>query len=297
MISVKPFFSIVIPTYNHADLLNHALQSVIEQQYANWEAIVVDNYSNDHTNEVVLSFNDNRIKLLKIHNKGVIAKSRNMGINAAKGEWVAFLDSDDYWYPTRLAIVAEKIQSTDVYDVMSTNEVIINQQAGTRRIRKYGPYSDFFYEALLTKGNMLSTSATIVKKKFLDKHDILFSERKDFIAVEDYDMWLQCAQAEAKFNFIDSVEGEYLIHNNNTSKNKLMNRVNLIALLKAHLYISNKHKRKLANKINSRIFFNTALNDLNSGNFLSAVRMIAQAILKSPSNFSYFIFNKIFGRQ
>ena len=110
-------------------------------------------------------------------------------------------------------------------------------------------------------------------------------------------MWLQCAQAEAKFNFIDSVEGEYLIHNNNTSKNKLMNRVNLIALLKAHLYISNKHKRKLANKINSRIFFNTALNDLNSGNFLSAVRMIAQAILKSPSNFSYFIFNKIFGRQ
>jgi glycosyltransferase involved in cell wall biosynthesis len=296
MISVKPFFSIVIPTYNHADLLNQALQSVLDQQYGDWEVLVVDNNSNDHTNEVVLSFNDNRIKLLKIYNRGVIAKSRNMGINAAKGEWVAFLDSDDYWYPTRLAIVAEKIQCTDVYDVMSTNEVIVNQQAGTRRIRKYGPYSDFFYETLLTKGNMLSTSATIVRKKFLDKHDILFSERKDFIAVEDYDMWLQCAQAEAKFNFIDSVEGEYLIHNNNISKNKLMNRVNLIALLKAHLDISNKHKRKLANKINSRIFFNTALNDLNSGDFLSAVRMIAQAILKSPSNFSYFIFNKIFGK-
>jgi len=296
MINVKPFFSIVIPTYNHGDLLNQALQSVLDQQYVNWEVLVVDNNSNDHTNEVVLNFNDNRIKLLKIHNMGVIAKSRNMGINAAKGEWLAFLDSDDYWYPTRLAIVAEKIQRADVYDVISTNEIVVNQQVGTRKIRKYGPYSDFFYEALLTKGNMLSTSATIVRKKFLDKHDILFSERKDFIAVEDYDMWLQCAQAEAKFNFIDSVEGEYLIHNNNTSKNELMNRVNLIALLKAHLDISNKHKRKLANKINSRIFFNTALNDLNSGDFLSAVRTIAQAILKSPSNFSYFIFNKIFGK-
>jgi len=296
MINVKPFFSIVIPTYNHEDLLKQALQSVLDQHYVNWEVLVVDNNSNDHTNEVVLNFNDNRIKLLKIHNMGVIAKSRNMGINAAKGEWLAFLDSDDYWYPTRLAIVAEKIQRADVYDVISTNEIVVNQQVGTRKIRKYGPYSDFFYEALLTKGNMLSTSATIVRKKFLDKHDILFSERKDFIAVEDYDMWLQCAQAEAKFNFIDSVEGEYLIHNNNTSKNELMNRVNLIALLKAHLDISNKHKRKLANKINSRIFFNTALNDLNSGDFLSAVRTIAQAILKSPSNFSYFIFNKIFGK-
>jgi len=62
MINVKPFFSIVIPTYNHEDLLKQALQSVLDQHYVNWEVLVVDNNSNDHTNEVVLNFNDNRIK-------------------------------------------------------------------------------------------------------------------------------------------------------------------------------------------------------------------------------------------
>ena len=90
-----PLVSIVIPTYNHANYLSKALQSVLDQTYKNWEAIVIDNHSTDDTNEVINRYVDPRIKYLKIHNCGVIAKSRNVGIQTAKGEWIAFLDSDD----------------------------------------------------------------------------------------------------------------------------------------------------------------------------------------------------------
>ena len=99
---LSPFVSIVIPTYNHANFLGKALESVITQTFTNWEAIVVDNQSTDHTSQVISKFNDHRIKYIKISNYGIIAKSRNHGINVAKGEWIAFLDSDDFWPKEKL---------------------------------------------------------------------------------------------------------------------------------------------------------------------------------------------------
>src|SRR4051812_44716056 len=103
--AVNPLVSVVIPTYNHAQFLGRALGSVIAQTYTNWEAIVVDNHSQDDTDAVVASQSDPRIKLLKIHNNGVIAASRNKAMREARGEWIAFLDSDDAWYPEKLAVL------------------------------------------------------------------------------------------------------------------------------------------------------------------------------------------------
>ena len=77
---MKPFISIIIPTYNHANFLKKSLQSVLDQKYHNWEIIVIDNGSTDDTDQVIINLNDNRIKLLKINNNGIIAKSRNLGI-------------------------------------------------------------------------------------------------------------------------------------------------------------------------------------------------------------------------
>ena len=88
--ALTPLVSIVIPTYNHARYLGRALQSVLDQTYINWEAIIIDNHSTDNTDQLVASFSDSRIIYLKIHNNGVIASSRNAGIREAKGEWIAF---------------------------------------------------------------------------------------------------------------------------------------------------------------------------------------------------------------
>ena len=87
-----PIVSIIIPTYNHAKFISKALQSIIDQTFKKWEAIIIDNNSTDDTDKILKKFSDNRIKCLKINNNGVIAKSRNLGIKSAKGEWIAFLD-------------------------------------------------------------------------------------------------------------------------------------------------------------------------------------------------------------
>ena len=100
--TAHPLVSVVIPSFNHAGFIARAMQSVVEQTYPNWEMVVVDNHSQDDTDRVVGGFDDIRIRLFKIHNQGVIAASRNLGIREARGEWIAFLDADDCWYPRKL---------------------------------------------------------------------------------------------------------------------------------------------------------------------------------------------------
>jgi len=86
------FFSVIIPTYNRVELLKKAINSVLTQTYKNFEIIIIDNYSNDDTQEVVENFKNIKIIYQKIHNQGIIGKSRNLGIKLSKGKWVAFLD-------------------------------------------------------------------------------------------------------------------------------------------------------------------------------------------------------------
>ena len=147
-----PFVSVVIPTYNHAKFLGRALQSVLDQTYPSWEALVIDNHSQDDTNEVVKSFDDPRIRLLKIHNHGVIAASRNLGMREANGEWIAFLDSDDFWYPKKLETIMTAIDLNDAYDVFTNDELRVNIKTGAKKVLRYGPYQNDFYKALLVEG-------------------------------------------------------------------------------------------------------------------------------------------------
>ena len=98
----KPLVSIIIPTYNREFCIGRAIKSVIDQTFTNWELIVVDNNSTDNTVEVVNNFLDERILVKKINNNGVVAISRNRGIRLARGVFVAFLDSDDWWKPQKL---------------------------------------------------------------------------------------------------------------------------------------------------------------------------------------------------
>ena len=98
-----PLVSVVIPTFNRAKDLERALRSVLAQTHTNWEVLIVDNYSEDNTDEVIENLNEPRITLFKIHNHGVIAVSRNWGIQHARGKYIAFLDSDDWWTEKKLS--------------------------------------------------------------------------------------------------------------------------------------------------------------------------------------------------
>jgi len=93
-----------MPSFNHVNFIKIAIESVIKQTYSNWELVIIDNNSTDGTKELISEFKDSRIKVYCISNNGIIAHSRNFGVIKSDGEWIAFLDSDDYWLPEKLEI-------------------------------------------------------------------------------------------------------------------------------------------------------------------------------------------------
>ena len=102
------FFSIILPTFNREKKILRAINSVIDQSYNNWELIIIDNKSNDRTRELVTNLKCEKIFFYEIENDGVIAKSRNLGIDKSKGNYLCFLDSDDWWDRDKLKYVCDK---------------------------------------------------------------------------------------------------------------------------------------------------------------------------------------------
>lgn len=94
--------SIITPSFNTAKYISETIQSVLDQTYTNWEMIIVDDASTDDTDMIVASFNDDRIRYFKHKINMGAAVCRNEAIKAAKGRFIAFLDSDDYWHPEKL---------------------------------------------------------------------------------------------------------------------------------------------------------------------------------------------------
>jgi len=216
MPSISPIVSVIIPTNNRELLLSRALKSVVDQSYTNWEAIVIDNYSQDNTNEVVNNFGDSRIKLFKIHNRGIIAASRNLGIKAACGEWIAFLDSDDWWSPIKLERSLQILNSGadivyhDLFIVKNEKQKYFLKRAKTFQVREPA------YEHLIHCGNALTNSSVVVRKTLLEKVGGL-SEKKELIAWEDYDCWLRIAKHTERFVRINEPLGYYWAAGGNTS--------------------------------------------------------------------------------
>lgn len=211
---IEPLVSVVIPTYNHAHFLRRALESVLGQSYKNWEAVIVNNYSKDNTEEVISLFNEPRFRLINFSNNGVIAASRNEGIRQARGEFIAFLDSDDFWFPNKLEKCVEIINQTSA-DVI-THHLVKNTNGKLGGILKNGPVKFLNYKSLLFEGNCLTNSSVVVRESCLDSLGGL-NESREIITAEDYDLWLRLAQANCKFVLIDETLGEYFIHSVNNS--------------------------------------------------------------------------------
>jgi len=238
---VIPLVSIVIPTYNHARFLGRALKSIIDQTYTNWEAIVVDNHSTDNTDEIVNSFSDSRIHYIKIHNNGVIAVSRNVGIQNAKGEWIAFLDSDDYWHFNKLEICMKSVdEKVDLLYhcliIQRKNKNIFQKKYIKSRQVKTPVLMD-----LLIKGNAIATSSVVVRKFLLQKIGGM-NESREMIAAEDYNSWLRIAEYTDKFLYLPDVLGNYLVHNQGLSQKDMSTPTR--SAVSGFLYLLNDRQKK-----------------------------------------------------
>tara|TARA_R110002126_G_scaffold110918_1_gene248364 strand:- start:78165 stop:79052 length:888 start_codon:yes stop_codon:yes gene_type:complete len=206
---MKSLVSIIIPTYNRALELKRALESVIEQTYQNWECLIVDNNSTDNTDEIIQEFDDKRIKLFKINNHGIIAASRNKAIQEAKGEYIAFLDSDDWWKPSKLEVSLEYLErGADVvyhglWCMHKMNQTALRKrQVGSRTV--IVPV----YHDLICNGNALANSSVVLRRELLNRAGQI-SEDPELVAAEDYECWLRVSKLTDKFVQIPSVLGYY----------------------------------------------------------------------------------------
>lgn len=215
--SSDPLISIIIPTYNHSRYLGRALQSIYDQTYGNWEAIIIDNHSTDDTCDVVKKFDDSRVSYLKIHNDGIIATSRNMGIKVAKGNWVAFLDSDDWWSADKLETCFKYIE--DNVDLIYHDLDIVYDQPNffRRHVTCSRQLKSPMLKDLLIKGNAIVNSTVIVRKKLLTKIGGI-SEDKNMVASEDYNAWLRIAALTERFRYLPKSLGCYQVHSDGVSQ-------------------------------------------------------------------------------
>tara|TARA_B100001996_G_scaffold351567_1_gene311694 strand:- start:52 stop:987 length:936 start_codon:yes stop_codon:yes gene_type:complete len=229
-----PFFSVIIPTYNQCDFLKNALASVFKQTFKKFEVIVIDNYSKDKTTKVIKSFKK-KIIYKKIKNNGIIAKSRNLGIKLSKGKWLVFLDSDDYWSSKKLEKIYYEIKKNKI-DVICHNEWIIDLENKTKKIWSYGPYESHFYKKILTYGNRNSTSASAVRKSFINKLNIFFDEKKNFVTAEDYDFFLKIAKNQGKFFFLHLPLGKHIFHKKSSSSKESRHTRSISFVLRHHVF-------------------------------------------------------------
>jgi glycosyltransferase involved in cell wall biosynthesis len=213
---VQPFFSIVMPSYNHANFIKSAVSSVLEQSFINWELIIIDNYSTDETKDILNQFHDERIRILKIRNEGSIAKSRNLGVASAKAEWIAFLDSDDSWREDKLEKVSFFLNSESdlIYHHLSLIEEFPGefdrQHIISRRLKSP------VLKDLILKGNTIATSSVVVRRRiFLEVGGM--NESSELIGMEDYNTWLRISCKSEKFTLVPLFLGSYRVHTTNLS--------------------------------------------------------------------------------
>jgi glycosyltransferase involved in cell wall biosynthesis len=183
--------SVIIPTYNMASYLPEAIESVLAQTYKDLEIIVIDDGSTDNTKEVVVPYL-NRIQFLELANGGP-SKARNCAIRRSSGEYVAFLDADDTWYPDKLerqmAIFSYRPNHNLVYSdalITSTND---SQEDRLWFSYKRRVKSGWVFSYLLNE-NFITLSSVIVKRDCLERAG-LFDE--DLKCWEGYDLWLRIA--------------------------------------------------------------------------------------------------------
>jgi glycosyltransferase involved in cell wall biosynthesis len=219
--------SVVIPAYNYARFLGETIQSVLDQTFRDFELIVVDDGSTDNTMEVVSSFKDNRIQYIYQENGG-LSSARNTGIKASKGEYIAFLDSDDIWLPENLELKVKLLDSHPDAGLVCSDAYFFDNNTGANLGRSWHDPKRSHHRfdpvratrqplmEILRWGFFIGPCATIVR-------------RQVFIAVgyfdesisphEDWDLFVRIVQ-HFSIEIIDMQLLKVRVHSTSLSKNQ-----------------------------------------------------------------------------
>lgn len=199
----KPLVSIIIPTYNRADLISETLDSIIAQTYTNWECIVVDDGSTDNTEEILLFYMQKDYRIT-YHQRPSKYKpggngARNYGFDISKGEYINWFDSDDIMHPEKISLQMEKLLNSDYKFTICNTYVFENNIKDNLVVRSEKIHSSNNFMDYLTQKNAFLTNAIIWKKSFLKKNRY----NEDLKAAQEWEFNSLILAKEPNYSFIE----------------------------------------------------------------------------------------------
>lgn len=214
-------FSVIIPTYNRATLIEKTIRSVLNQTFDDFEIIIIDDGSIDNTEEIVAAVKSEKIIYQKKKNEER-AVARNTGTKMAKGNYITFLDSDDLFYQNHLQIAFENIQKNKQPEIFHTRYEIISEE---NKILEQKNILDNHINQKLIEGNFMSCNGVFLRNDIAKQN--LFNEDRNISALEDWELWLRIA-SQYKISYSNVITSAIVNHDSrsvlNTKKEELVNR-------------------------------------------------------------------------
>ena len=280
----KPEVSIIIPTYNRADLIRESLDSIFAQSYRNYEIIVVDDGSTDDTGSVLQPLVEQGvIRYIYQQNRGESA-ARNRGIVEASGRYIAFLDSDDLFEPDKLDIQVRYLQDHPEVGLVHSGFIKFDNDGNDLGYRDPSWFSSMIYPQMLLYWTTLMAVDTVLVPKIVFDSVGLFDE---FMRIgPDLDMWRRIAR-KYPFGFIDKSLARVRVHAGNISGDKLGVTHGLLIYLEKAFEDDCGLSKRFRNRAFSRLLSTMAYNLLseNGNDALQTARSNARrAIISDPMN-------------
>ncbi len=282
-------FSIIIPSYNRETFVSKAINSILNQDFLNYEIIVINDGSTDATVESLKQFN-NKIKIINLGKNYGPGYARNRGIEVATGEWLCFLDSDDFFFYQKLREIA-KIKDVKKHNCIVHNNFLVELKKNNIKKVKNGTFSFFLKQTMTHCNSVISLSSSIVKKSFLNENNIHFNENKKFTGNEDFLFWLDIIYQDNKVYFYNKYLSTINIGDDNLTNYKKKNITDIKKNLKVLFFF---HKKKglrfnFKDVLISKIF----LFYLKNGNYLAVYKIFLNYKIRIIKKVSHILFLKL----
>jgi glycosyltransferase involved in cell wall biosynthesis len=275
-----PQVSVIIPTYNRAGLLATAIRSVLDQTFSDFDLVVVDDGSDDSIDEVVKAVNDERVRSIRHEQRRGGAAARNTGIRNTDGEFVAFLDDDDEWYPQKLARQVSLLRcSNSNVGAVYTGYEVVNRD--TRKVcgRKVPMHRGDISSALL-EGNAIGTTSCLLLRRSCFEGVGMFDE--SLPSFQDYDLWIRLSRAYY-FDYTSECLLNYHVHSDKVWTNPHLIREGLDILVEK--YGTSRAFRKTC----SRYYLSVAFQFCEMGKSVKAREAVRRAISLYPLDARHYL--------
>lgn len=261
----KPLISVIINCFNGQKFLKKTLSSLRKQTYKNWELIFWDNHSTDNSKKIFKTFKDKRFKYFKSKSHSALYDARNKAVKKSKGEFLCFLDCDDWWVSTKLEEQIKLFNKKNVGLVYS-KLFIFSEKNKKKKVFKKIAHSGFITEKILQDHSIGFVTALIRKKSYLSVKG--FNSKYNISG--DFDFILKIS-LRWKILCCDKILAYYRIHQNNLSKKMRSAEIKeLENILKSGILVKTRFKKLLRNFIN----YKKILLQIDEGKFFLALKNI-----------------------